>query len=202
MPTEEQLRRANIENHEAARLERLRASKSFQPTRPAPPVPVIRDSYFVDGDFSRFSDTDNDSPSIGRAFNFTRGASKRHARNANQSLNRVRPLPSMEILDHISQDQMRTELKPSLSRSVTLAAARALFASDTLKTPSTPPCRYPLSDVAEGAHPEDIEKYDNCKRRGMITPSKLMHENRKKSRQRSFLRSGTLRIPKDNKTDR
>lgn len=197
MPTVEQLRRANIETHEAAQLERLRAAESFQPSRPAPPIPGSHDNYLVYEEMSRFSDTDEDSPSLSRAFSFARGASKRHVKNANGPLNRVRLKPSTDMLDHISHNQQIAESRPMLSGSVTIAAARALFASETLKSPSAPHCYHPWSDITEDADLEDKKRYENFKRQGMIPPWKLMHENRKKSRQGSFVESGTLKPRKN-----
>ena len=196
MPTVEQLRRANIEHYEAEQLERLRAAESFQPTRPAPPIPGSHDDYLVEEEMSRFSDTDDESPSTSRVFSFARGASKRHVKNANGSLNRVRSIPSTDILDHLRRSQQKLESRPMLSRSVTIAAARALFASETLKSPSAPHFHHTWSDITEHASPEDKERYENFKHRGMVPPWKLMHENRKKSRQGSFAESGTLRTRK------
>ena len=193
MPTVEQLRRANIENYEAAQLERLRVAESFFPTRPAPPVPGSRNDYIVPGDISQFSDSDDDGPSLGRAFSFARGASKRNVKPANASQNRVRRMPSTEILDHISKGQQRDESRPVPSRSVNIAATRALFASDMLKSPSSLRFCHRSSDIAASTNTEDRETYENFKGQGLVPPWKLMHENRKKSRQGSFVEGGTLR---------
>ena len=197
MPTVEQLRRANIETYEAAQLERLRAAESFQPARPLPPIPISHDDCRVHEEMSHFSDTDEDSQSLSRAFRLARTASKRHVKIANGSLGRVRLMPSTEIIDNTRCNQQRADPRPMLSRSGTMAVARALFASETLKSPSSPHFYLPWSDVTRDVNLEDKEKYEKFKHGGMIPPWKLMHENRKKSRQGSFVKSCTLKTRKN-----
>ena len=191
------MRRANIENHEAEQLERLRAVDSFQSTRSPPPVPA--GYHFSQEEISRFSDSDEDSPSLARAFSFARGARRRHAKAPNASLNCVRLMPSTDILNHITKDQENDEPKPTLARSVTNAAAQALAASESLKSPTLPRFQRSSSEIKEKKEPEDKQRYEDLKRRGMVPPWKLMRENRTKSREGSFLTAGTLRKSKEDR---
>ena len=191
MPTEEQIRRLNIDSHEAAQLQRLEAIDTFQPTRPPPPIPVDHARH---ENVSRFSDSDGDVPVLDRAFSFARGyPSKRHAKGRKASLNGLRVMKPTDVLHHISEESKDGESKPKVSRSVSAAAARALAASERLKSPRRQRiCQSPSAHVQDTPFELD-EQYEEMKLRGLVPPWKIMRENREKSREGKFLSSGTLR---------
>ena len=196
MPTANQIRRWNIEANEAAQLERYRAAESFQPTRPPPPIPKIPDDPQVEEEISRFSDSDDDR-TLKRALSFTRGASKRYAKQPAASLNCVKEMPSTELLDQLAKDSKIDQSNRILLRSGSAAAATALAAAEKEKPQPFPQHRQSSWESDEVTLPVSKKKYEDLKRRGLVPVWRLMDENRGRSRQGSFLKAGTLRKAKD-----
>ena len=198
MPTEEQIRQLNIDSHEAAQLQRLEATDTFQPTRSPPPIPIDHARY---EEVSRFSDSEDNAPDLERAFSFAQGSSKRHRRGRKASLNGLRILPSTDIIQHISEEPEDGEPKPKVSRSVSAAAAKAVAASERSKTSRMHRFWQSPSTHGEDTAFEIDDRYEEMKLRGLVPPWKLLRENRKKSREGKFLSAGTLRKSKQDERE-
>lgn len=198
MPTKENIRPVNNDSQHA-QLERLRASESFIPTRSPPPTPVSLTNNVTVEEISYFSDSDGELSPFERVFSFKRGTTRRYVKSPNPGLNCVHENWSTESLEQVPEDQEATPPSRLISRSVTIAAARALAASERIRASPTWPQSHPLVKETEQTQKMPRKDHKEKVQRGISTPLSFMMGNRMRSRQGSFLKAGTVRKPKQDK---